>query len=398
MPDFSAQESTLGYLYQAQYALWLLLDGPEEREVVVETLDDIVFEQNASPEQLLQTKFHAVPATLTNASAELWKTVRVWSTQIKNGSVNVPPVTFTLITTAVAPSGSIAQQLRPGPDRNCDAALSGLLEVTRTSKSQSLANAFEAFGALTAAQQRNLVSAVLVLDESADVMEVQSKIHERIRVVVDRKNRESLFERLQGWWLGVVIGQLRSNRPTPITGFEVYDKLRSIAEQFRPNALPIDYLDARPDALDPHSDDRVFVDQLRAIDVRATRIEKAILDYYRAYQQRSRWAREELLIGDEVETYERRLIDEWERFAAVFLDELQKHPNEIELKKVGREIFKWMEQSADIRIRPDVREPYIMRGSYHLLADSEPLPRVWWHPKFVERLEKLLGIGASAAP
>jgi len=30
--NFSAQESALGYLYQARYALWLLLDGPEERE------------------------------------------------------------------------------------------------------------------------------------------------------------------------------------------------------------------------------------------------------------------------------------------------------------------------------------------------------------------------------
>ena len=42
MPDFSARESGLGYLYQARYALWLLLDGPEEQEVVLETLDDIV--------------------------------------------------------------------------------------------------------------------------------------------------------------------------------------------------------------------------------------------------------------------------------------------------------------------------------------------------------------------
>ena len=89
-----------------------------------------------------------------------------------------------------------------------------------------------------------------------------------------------------------------------------------------PNALPIDYLDAKPDSIDPHSDNRKFVQQLRVIDVRISQIEKAILDYYRAFEQRSRWAREELLVGDEVESYERRLIDEWERFAAAISDEL----------------------------------------------------------------------------
>src|ERR1019366_10588686 len=48
LPDFSAQESGLGYLYQARYAFWLLLDGPEEQEVVLETLDDIVLRDRKS--------------------------------------------------------------------------------------------------------------------------------------------------------------------------------------------------------------------------------------------------------------------------------------------------------------------------------------------------------------
>jgi hypothetical protein len=206
---------------------------------------------------------------------------------------------------------------------------------------------------------------------------------------VDRQNRDALFERLEGWWFGKVVDQLRADRPMPVAGFEVYDKLRTIAEQFGPNALPIDYLDARPDSVDPHMDNRTFVRQLRAIDVGLTRIEKAILDYYRAFEQRSRWAREELLVGDEVESYERRLIDEWERFAAALTEELDGAASEIELKRVGRHIFNWMEQTADLRIRPNVSELYVMRGSFHILA-NKPTPSVWWHPKFVERLSEIL--------
>lgn len=49
--------------------------------------------------------------------------------------------------------------------------------------------------------------------------------------------------------------------------------------------------------------------------------------------------------------------------------------NELDYKKFGRKVFNWMEQEADIRIRSQVTEPYVMRGSYHMLADQK-LPRV----------------------
>ncbi len=257
------------------------------------------------------------------------------------------------------------------------------------SENDALEAAFVAFSDLTDDQQFRLVGAIHVLDNSPDISDTGDKIRDRIRAAVDRQNRDALFERLEGWWFGKVVDQLRSARPTPVAGFEVYDKLRAIAEQFGPDALPIDYLDARPDSVDPHTDNRMFVRQLRAIDVGLTRIEKAILDYYRAYEQRSRWAREELLVGDAVESYERRLIDEWERFAAALTEELDNAAGEVELRRVGRQIFNWMDQTADLRIRPNVSELYVMRGSFHMLA-NKPAPSVWWHPRFLERLSEIL--------
>ncbi len=390
MPDFRAQESALGYLYQARYALWLLLDGPEEREIVLETLDDVVLGRDATPSELLQTKHQSVPARLTDASPQLWKTLRIWSTHVRGGVVNVPPSTLTLITNAHAPEGSIASALRPGPHRDCTAALQALIRVARTSKNDDLKPAFDAFTTLTADQQFRLVEAINIMDASPDISDTADRIRNRIRCAVDRQNREALFERLEGWWFGQVVDQLRSPAPKPIAGFEAHEKLRAIAEQFKPGALPIDYLDARPDSLDAHTDKRMFVVQLRVIDLGLPRIEKAILDYYRAFEQRSRWAREELLVGDEVQSYERRLVDEWERFAAAITEEMAPEPIEVELKKVGRRIFNSMEQRVDLRIRPNVAEPYVMRGSYHILANKQPVPSVWWHPRFVERLSEVL--------
>jgi hypothetical protein len=390
MGKFSASEQALGYLYQIRYALWLLIDGPEERELLIEVLDDIHLEQQGTPQELLQTKHRAKKASLTDNSPDLWKTIRVWATHFSQGRIQLPAATLSLVTTATAPSDSIASKLRPSKDRDCDDVLQQLNRITSTSENKDLIKAFDAYDSLTPTQKKDLIAAIYILDQSPMIEDTTNQIVDRIKFAVSREHRMLLFERLEGWWFGMAVKQLSDDDSRPITGFETHDKLRSIADQFKPEALPIDFLDAKPDSVDPEEDDRLFVHQLKFIDVSSKRIEKAILDYYRAFEQRSRWAREELLDGGEVERYEERLVDAWERYALSLADEQRsKRVTEAKLKATGRKIYNWMEQIADYRIRPEVTEPYVMRGSYHMLADINP-PRVWWHPNFFESLEKIL--------
>ena len=126
MGKFSAAEQAIGYLYQIRYALWLLLDGAEEQELVLEALDDIHLESQGTPLELLQTKHHSTKASLTDASPDLWKTIRVWSTHLLHRHIQIPPTTLSLVTTATAPPGSIAYKLRPTDDRDCEEALKKL--------------------------------------------------------------------------------------------------------------------------------------------------------------------------------------------------------------------------------------------------------------------------------
>jgi hypothetical protein len=44
---------------------------------------------------------------------------------------------------------------------------------------------------------------------------------------------------------------------------------------------------------------------------------------------------------------------------------------------------------AALRIRERVTEPYVVRGGFHILANSRP-PRVYWHPQFLRRIGALL--------
>ena len=141
----------------------------------------------------------------------------------------------------------------------------------------------------------------------------------------------------------------------------------------------------------PESDQRLFVDQLRAIGVKPDRIQNAIYDYYRAFEQRSSWARENVLLEGEVEEYEDRLIEEWSRYRDVIFEDLESESAETTMIKAGRELYKWAELNTDhLRIRERVSAPYVVRGSFHILANNNPLPKVYWHPIFLERLNEVM--------
>ncbi len=387
--QFSARPQALGYLHQVRFSLFLILEREESR-ISIESLDDLVFEKSGNSLELLQLKHHATQATLTDSSPDLWKTLRVWCTHAINGNVTLPGTILSLITTSLALDGSVASYLRPGPSRNPHHAYQRLLEVAKKLSNVQLSPSVKAFIDLPEATRELLVHAIYVLDNSPDILHSRELINKSLRSAVRREHRENLIERLEGWWFDKVVANLHG-LVSSITGFEVYDKIREIAEQFNPDALPIDYYQAfPPEGVDPESDRRQFVEQLRGISVGNRRIEKAILDYYRAFEQRSLWVREELLVSDEIAEYEYRLIDELERIRLDFEDEhnINSLPED-NLQEIGRNLLRWVEQVADLRIRPNVSEPYVMRGSYHILADN-PIPRVWWHPKFMERLALLI--------
>jgi hypothetical protein len=354
-----------------------------------------VFEKQGSPQELLQLKHHTNPASLTDSSCDLWKTIRIWSTNFREGEISFPDTALTLVTTAQAPDDSIAALLRPDNNRQPKLAAKRLLDIASTSTNASLTSSFDAFKALSPHQQAMLTQAIQILDNSPSIIDTACEIKDRLKVAVRRRHLDALYERLEGWWLGKMVRHLGGESTDLITGFEVFDKIREIAEQFGPEVLPIDYLEAQPPIPpDPETDNRRFVMQLKEIAVNNRRIEKAILDYYRAFEQRSRWAREELLIGDELEQYEKKLVDEWERFYLALQDDWQLDEataTEQDCQRFGREVYKWIDQAANIPIRPRVTEEYVMRGSYHILADRNP-PGVWWHPLFVKRLEQLLTV------
>ncbi|UQZ84565.1 hypothetical protein SK3146_03820 [Paenibacillus konkukensis] len=387
--DFSANAQALGYFYQARYALYMLLKSNPDLHISIEKLDDISFEKEGTPTELIQTKHHMNSiSSLTDSCSDLWKTIRVWSTAVQNGDVSTESVKFTLITTGVAPEGSIASKLYPYQEyRDVCSAVILLNEVAENSKSQSNKPAYEAYLGLSEVQREQLISCVYVLDASPNIVDTKEYILRELRYATRPHFKEAIFQRLEGIWFNKVIQHLSTDSVNTISQIEIVDFINDLQEQFHQDNLPIDFLDYVAPAEESIAENqRVFIEQLKLVTVGQPRIQKAISDYYRAFEQRSRWIRDELLFVNELESYETRLVDEWERRFEAMQEDFE-DDSEIQIKRAGRALFNWMDQEANIHIRPRCTEPYVMRGSYHLLSNRL---KVGWHADFINRLQHLM--------
>jgi hypothetical protein len=393
--EFSANASLLGYFYQARYALYLLLNAGVEAEISIERFDDIAFEAGGDPIHLLQTKHHiSNTGSLSDYSSDLWKTLRVWCTAISKKEVDLSTVIFTLVTTGIASNGSAASKLRPadayatGKGRDEAAALATLIDVANNSESTANAPAYAAFLNLTDNERKSLLKNIRVLDSSPSIVDVHDKILEKLRIATRPEFLEPVFERIEGWWFKKVVHQLTFNTVSTISYLELLVKVNDVAEQFFGDTLPIDFLEAIiPTEDDLSEEHRVFIHQLRLVMVSESRIRRAINDYYRAFEQRSKWMREDLLGIGELGRYEDRLTEEWGRLHDIMLEDLSGETDEVKIAKRGRDLFTQIDMDFEILIRPRCTEPYVMRGSYHMLANEM---KVGWHAMFVERLRELL--------
>jgi hypothetical protein len=391
--QFSAADAALGYLYQVRCALLYTLRRQKSEPdflVSLETLDDVTFERaGGEPSELLQTKHHRQSAaTLTNSSPDVWKTLRVWFEGHASGVIPAS-ANLVLVTTATAKENSVAWYLRASAKRDEQAARSALDAVAQSSTNQSNAPAYKAYLARKPSDRLSVLSRVVVIDAAPSIQDLDGELRDEVHWAVGREHHVAFLQRLEGWWLRRVLRQLVTGERHRIAAVELETQMADLREQFKQAALPID-----DDLLDFSLDEATaaahaqfaFVRQIDLVKAGRARVAAAIRDYLRAFEQRSRWLRERLILEMELGRYERRLIEEWELVFAGMQDELGTEATDTVKQQAARSVLLWAER-ASFPIRTSVTEPFVTRGSLHMLSDE---CRIGWHPEFRDRLEKLL--------
>ncbi len=399
MPDddkspYSAAQQGLGYIYQPRFALLKILELPESSSVLIEKDDDLDFIDQNGGKSLASLKHKAMGDTVHDLSTDFWKSVRIWIASYNRAERTASNLRFFLFTTATVSDTSFLIHFvdgNPAEDPVVPLARQALAEST----AKLIGKIRDDFNKFTDDEAEDFLSRITIIDNSPRISDLPNLIQDRHLRTIRRDTRERVFERLEGWWNSLMIKMLTRERTDPVFGYEVSDKLSAIAEEYRSDNLPITFRNVIPDGIDVENDPRLFVEQLRSIGISLNRIQSAIIDYYRAFEQRSAWARESLLVTGEVEEYEDRLADEWGRYKDVVFESLNQLSSDEALMSAGRDLYRWAEfETERFRIRERVTEPYVVRGAFHMLANNRPSPRIFWHPRFLDRLASVLEVDA----
>jgi len=382
-----ASTSAIGYLYQCRRALLsgiLLCKTHPGLDLSLEKFDDVAFEKEASPVELIQTKHHAQAGNLGDMSVDLWKTLGLWSERAKADPEIVLNIRFSLITTATAPPGSAAELLREGrADSQIDKALALLEAAAKSSANVSTEKHRKAFLMLPSHLRVKLMGSVFVYDNEPNITDVRAEIEDQCWSAAPSEHIKTFVDYLEGWWFSSVILILSGNNSDVIPVQRIRAKIDELREAFKLGSLPLDENQLSMIEINlPSEDNRTFVQQLKLLSLPESIISLSIRDYYRSSEQRSRWARENLLLDGESERYDAELADRWLRIFSARIDESSPLSTNAEKIKCGKSIFHWA-NNVQIPFR-NRGELWLSAGSYQILADQV---RVGWHPDFKSLLQ-----------
>ena len=397
--QYAAGEQGLGYIYQPRFGLLKLLQLPESTSILIEKDDDLDFIDKDGVKTLASLKHKGIGDRLTDLSTDFWKSVRIWLARYNRDGRSEASLRFFLFSTGTVSNTSFLRRFlleSPAEDGEVMSLSQIASDVLAKTESKLIGSIAEEFHKLNDDEKEDFLSRIVIFDGGPRIEDVPSIIKDQHMRSIRRDNRDAIFERLEGWWNDTIVNLLVGKRTDPIFGYEISDKLSAFTEEYKSDNLPITFRGKVPAGeIDADNDPRLFVAQLREIGIASNRIRNAILDYYRAFEQRSSWARESLLVSGEMEEYEDRLVDEWSRYRDVVFEELDGLSADAVLLEAGKALYRWVDlesgSSSTLRIRERVTEPYVVRGGFHILANSRPLPRVYWHPRFLNRVGRVLG-------
>lgn len=211
-------------------------------------------------------------------------------------------------------------------------------------------------------------------------------INHELRFTIVTDKLPLLTERVIGIWMMYGIKHLLGDIEE-ITYGNLQSTILDLSNSFKEDNLPNDFIEiiSVTDEEATSLRTKIFIRQLELISLSTTsrRVKNAISDFRRAYEQRSRWIREQLININEQDLYEKELVDKWNNLFGILEDKCEEVTDEEELKKISQEFYTnfFVQNVPSIFIKKNFRSEYMIRGSYQILADKK---MVGWHPKFNE--------------
>jgi hypothetical protein len=243
------------------------------------------------------------------------------------------------------------------------------------------------FDSLGPDEQRALLRRVTVVDGVPPAQDSRAQLERALMSAHETRFVPVVADLVEGWWWPRVLRAIQTKEPVAAS------ELRAIIDDARrtltDHSLPIrDLVDLEheqgPIGVPPSAK---FVTRLHAIELSDRRIGRAVDDFLRASAHRSYWLRTTLVLPQELGRYDESLVVEWDDRCDRAFEPIDETSTSAEKVKAGRAIFDELTLDIQRPLRDAVREPFVQRGSLHVLAHRE---RLAWHPDEAEPLRDAL--------
>jgi hypothetical protein len=386
--QFSAKQPAVGYYYQIIRGLVLLLTENRIPHPVLsfEELDDISIE-GGDMVDVYQTKYHQNKETdTTDRSSDFWKTIRVWSEGILDGSLDPNKTIFTLITTASISDSSFIHLFHTHNDENERAILTKMETIAMEKTSDTNNKGYQAFRKLNEQQKKTLIHNIHIVDSNVSIDDTLNELRRILQYTAPSSCLDGFIDSIMGWWFLNSVEMLLSTGSPSISLDAVSNQIQTTRDLYRADALPDDFFEA-VEVSDEElydSESKTYVKQLSIINATNKEKRSAISDYKRAYGQRSKWLRDGRVTQKDYDIFDSDLRDDWDSRFGLIQDESE-GKNEQEKSQKGHEFYR------DFYVAPKHNIPifknkgsYITKGSYQMLSDEST---VGWHPDYKTILE-----------
>ena len=147
---------------------------------------------------------------MTDRSTDFWKTIRVWSEGIQDGTFNPAVTIFTLITTASISEDSFLKLFFSDKEEDRKKILTTMETISTETTNKSNKPGYEAFSKLTEDQKQGLIANIRISDSNVSIDDTMAQLRYRLELSAPSGALDSFIDSVLGWWFRNGVDMLQS--------------------------------------------------------------------------------------------------------------------------------------------------------------------------------------------
>jgi ABC-3C protein len=379
-----------GYLFQPDRALVLLCSCNNNESVSIELVDDVAMiddDGNVIFREQDKSSIQAEGQPFKDRSKDLWNTLMIWATEIKNGTLKIETTKLVCVTNKKLDDNSLIKKISSA---KTEAEVTTAIALLKTAAAEPPAGLKKTIETVLAEEEilKKLIPQITLIEDNN--LETRNKeIADELHLSDEIKN--NVIESLRGWLNESILKQLErgqapiikktdfNNRYHLVINKETDDRIVFMAKRFVKSKI------SQTDR--EEASDRTFVKQLDLVghSDKHNILLDAIDDFLCSEAERTR-----LTIKGDLDREELNDMDELskERWTEVFrrkMTQLKPDMKEDDLAEFAFEIYDTTVSGYLAEIRGNKTQPYFTKGSFHKLSDEL---EIGWHPHWQKHFPK----------